>query len=123
MNFKEKLFEFNKRGLIHAPYEPDESFFQRCRQATSSPTSPCSELAKKMYDIEPDWVWMVFDNKGLRLWEGACTWKQQDLITLQLNRAFQKKRDISVIPMRRLLPMSSSMWCVVHLKSRFLKRF
>lgn len=92
MRFKEKLLEFNKRGLVHAPYESDESFFQRCRQATSSPTSPCSELAKKMYDIEPDWVWMVFDNKGLRFWEGACTWNKQDLITLQLNKAFQKKK-------------------------------
>lgn len=91
MSFKERLIELNRRGLIHAPDESDDTFFLRCRRASSSTASPPSTLAKSLFDIEPDWVWMVYDNKGLRFWEGGCTWTKSDHITLQLNKAFQKK--------------------------------
>ncbi|HEY4831176.1 MAG TPA: hypothetical protein VIH61_01250, partial [Waddliaceae bacterium] len=56
-----------------------------------SALSPSSPLAKRLFDIDPDWVWMTFDNKGLHFWEGGCTWVKRDHITLQLNKAFQKK--------------------------------
>jgi len=91
MNFKEKLVELNKRGLIHAPDESDDSFFLRCRKASLSSSSPASHLARKIFDIDPDWVWMIYDNKGLRFWEGACTWIKRDQFTLQLNKAFKQK--------------------------------
>lgn len=91
MTFKESLLDFNKRGLIHAPDESDETFFLRCRKALPSHTSPVSHLAKNLFDIEPDWVWIIYDNKGLHFWEGGCTWTKQDQITVQLNRAFQKR--------------------------------
>ncbi len=91
MTFKEKLLDLNKRGLIHAPDESDEGFFKRCRTASFAGSSPPSRLAKSLYDIDPDWVYMIYDNKGLHFWEGACTWKKQDHITLQLNKAFECK--------------------------------
>jgi len=91
MSFKEKLLELNRRGLIHAPDEPDDHFFRRCHKASFSSSSPSSSLAKELFDINPDWVWMIYDNKGLRFWEGGCTWIKQGHTTLQLKKIFQKK--------------------------------
>jgi hypothetical protein len=91
MVFKDKLIEFNKRGLIQAPDESDENFFCRCRRAERSNASIASDLAQKTFDINPDWIWVTFNNKGLHFWEGGCTIIQQEHVILQLNKAFDKK--------------------------------
>ncbi len=90
MDIKEKLLELNKRGLIHAPDESDEQFFKRCLKACSKSTNLASTLAHDLFDISPDWVGVVYDNKGLKVWEGACTWIGEE-ITLQLKKAYHKK--------------------------------
>lgn len=92
MKLKEHLIELNKRGLIHAPDESDENFFLRCHQATPLPSSPQSSLVEELFDVNPDWVPLIFRNQGLHLWEGGCTWIERDRVTLQLNKAFEKKR-------------------------------
>ncbi len=85
------LLEKNKRGLIHGPDESDEAFLQRCRKAKKCDNAPYSSRAKKIYDINPDWVQIRFSDQRLRLWEGGCTWIEEDNVTLQLRKAFEKK--------------------------------
>jgi len=85
------LLEKNRRGLIHAPDESDDAFLLRCSQAKKKESSPSSELAKKLYDIDPDWVQVYYSDQRLRLWEGGCTWIESDQVTLQLRKTFEKK--------------------------------
>lgn len=92
MHFQEKLLQLNKRGLVHAPDESDESFFLRCRNSPPIESYPRSTRALELYDIEPDWVWLLFENKGLRFWEGGCTWIERNHISLQLNKAFKYRK-------------------------------
>ena len=91
---REKLVELNKSGLIHAPDESDESFVLRCRHAAETikkdQSAPLSQLAVKLLDIEPSWVQIIYENKGLRIWEGGCTWIGKEHVKLQLNKAFLK---------------------------------
>lgn len=91
MILKEKLLELNRRGLVHAPDESDEAFFDRCAQFGLG-SSQHFPLAKELFDIEPDWVDMSFDNKGLRFWEAGCTWTRGTQATLQLKKVFENKK-------------------------------
>jgi len=93
------LLEKNARGLIHAPDESEDAFILRCEHAKKSEPAPTSLLAKKLFDINPDWVQLLFSNQGLRLWEGGCTWLNSGLnsglnaqqVTLQLRKTFETK--------------------------------
>lgn len=91
MDYLNQLNQFNLRGLIHAPDESDAAFFLRSKKASLSEQFPESKLAKELFDIAPDWVWLVYSSKGLHFWEGGCTWIEKDHVTLQLNPAFKKK--------------------------------
>ncbi len=85
---KKQLLEWNRRGLIHAPDETDETFFQRCQEAAPIEQPPRSTLAQQLFDIDPDWIGVAYENKGLHIWEGGCTWTGGSQVTLQLNKAF-----------------------------------
>ena len=90
MSFKKRLIELNRRGLIQGPDESDEDFLSKCDRSLDKASSS-SPLAQKIFDIDPNWVEIVYDNKGLRFWEGGCTWIEGDRITLQLKKAFKEK--------------------------------
>ncbi len=90
MDTRDDLIKWNERGLILGPDESEESFFKRCQQAKAASPIP-SSLAKRVYDISPDWIAVKYSNKGLYFWEGGCTWINKSEITLQLNKAFEKK--------------------------------
>lgn len=83
---------YNRRGLIQGPEEEESEFFQRCSSLPSLKQSHCFSLAKKLFDIEPDWIETKYDNTNLRLWEGGCTWIDGPHITVQLRKEFLKKR-------------------------------
>lgn len=83
---RESLFDLNRRGLIQAPQESEADFFGRCRAEIFSKHS--SPLAKQLFDIDPDWIEITYENKGLRFWEGGCTWINGDQVTLQLQKVF-----------------------------------
>ncbi|MFZ0565568.1 MAG: hypothetical protein WAM28_05230 [Chlamydiales bacterium] len=91
MDIRERLIKYNTRGLIAGPEESEETFFIRCKsiQSTSPPLS--FSLAKKMFDIDPDWISINYTNKKLRFWEGGCTWIEPNKVVLQLNKAFKEK--------------------------------
>jgi hypothetical protein len=52
---------------------------------------PKSSLIKQLFDIDPDWVEVIYDNQGLQVWEGGCTWIEEDQITVQLRKRFLNK--------------------------------
>lgn len=85
------LTEKNSRGLIRAPDEDDAAFTLRCLQAKKNSDTPHSHLAKKLFDIDPDWVEVRYSDENLRLWEGACTWIEPHKVTVQLRKAFETK--------------------------------
>lgn len=85
----EQLIELNRQGLIHAPDESDESFLQRARAAQKMQS--IGSCSSKLFDINPQWISVTYENKGLRLWEGGCTWNDQGALTLQLRSAFKTK--------------------------------
>lgn len=88
---EKKLLEKNTRGLIHAPDESEDAFLLRCQLSQKNESAPSSNLAKKIFDIEADWVSLRYSDQRLRFWEGGCTWIEADQVTLQLRKAFEKK--------------------------------
>src|SRR6478609_5859945 len=89
------LLELNRRGLVHAPEESEKAFFARCNlaipKAEKSSQLVISPLAIQLFDINPDWVELSNHTKGLRLWEGGCTWIDEGHVTIQIHPAFQQK--------------------------------
>ena len=83
------LIEHNRRGLIHGPDESDEGFLERVKGADVCEKAPSSRLAKKLFDIEADWVTLHYNDRRLRLWEGGCTWVEPEKVTIQLRKAFE----------------------------------
>ena len=91
MDVRENLLKWNSRGLIVGPEESEKSFFSRCQAAQALESSVPFTLAKKMFDIDPDWITVKYSNKKLRFWEGGCTWIDPHEVILQLNKIFKKK--------------------------------
>lgn len=87
--FRDTLLEWNRRGLIQGPDESEEAFFKRCQGARTS-ESPSSSKTKELFDLDPDWVSISYDNKNLRLWEGGCAWIEGAKVSLQLKKHFEK---------------------------------
>lgn len=85
------LLEKNKRGLIHGPDESDNAFISRCKAAKSGESLTCTR-ASSLFDIDPDWIEMRYSDEHLRMWEGGCTWIGPDEVSIQLRKAFEKKR-------------------------------
>ena len=91
MNLSHQFLPLNSRGLIPAPHESEAHFFHRCSNLSTNSSTLCYQSAKALYDIEPDWVEITFASKGLRFWEGGCTWIGEEGVTLQLKPPFQKR--------------------------------
>lgn len=77
------LLLLNHRGLFPFEEEDEKQFFLRI--ATSSPyIQNIKELSaallkcKKIFDVEPDWVKIIEQQKGLTPWQGAVMWLQKD---------------------------------------------
>jgi hypothetical protein len=72
------------RGFIVGPDESKDEFEKRVAQAKIF--TPIH-----VYDFSVDWLEVVYSNKGLRFWEGACTWINKDEILLQLRKSLKRK--------------------------------
>lgn len=79
----------HERGLIIGPDESVHEFEMRSKLKEHS-TFP-SRL-KELFGVSPDWVAVNYDNKGLRLWEGACSWIDAHGASIQLRRSFETKK-------------------------------
>jgi len=82
----------SKRGLIAGPNESEEAFLQRV--AACCPLSQEIDFSsvEKLYNISPDWVKLIYSNKHLHLWEGACVWHDAGKPILQLRSSFKTKK-------------------------------
>ncbi len=92
MKSLEVLLELNRRGLVPGPEESEVAFFARCKHALPASSPPFSSLSEQLFDVVPDWIEICYKKKGLRFWEGGCTWIEGNLITLQLHPALLKKK-------------------------------
>lgn len=115
---EEELLLWNSLGLIPGPDEGVEEYTKRARfclicreqikeamaQELGEESDPsfsrqliieASGTTKKLYDVIPEWVPIIFSNYGLAYWHGGCAWIIQlstDTPTtafLQLRLAFE----------------------------------
>lgn len=87
---KSFLQEENGRGLFSAPEESEADFVARCRAAVPRYKRGFSPRAADVFDIDPDWVEIRYDNRPLRFWEAGCTLVEEGHPILYLRRQLEK---------------------------------
>jgi hypothetical protein len=109
------LRSFNRKGLIPGPHETERDFLERanyCLNLSQNPPPPFEKekneastqkiledvfpKTKKLFDVTPHWVPLVFSNYQLTPWHGGCTWifqmneESPTAALLQLRKKFLK---------------------------------
>ncbi|MDF2549076.1 MAG: hypothetical protein K0S07_143 [Chlamydiales bacterium] len=79
----QELLELNRQGLILSPGEDLLSYEKRVaacwRDKTCAPSlQKASLLVRRLFDIAPSWVEVVYSNKELPFWHGAQTWIEEE---------------------------------------------
>jgi len=94
----DQLLWLNSRGLIPGPNEGIVDFQKRAEACIAQASSFQSSLnnVQELFDIYPDWLSIIYSNRGLLPWEGGCTWisdgkKGFPSIQVQLREAFGRK--------------------------------
>jgi hypothetical protein len=68
----------NRRGFWPLAGEEEEAFLERAArlQSDASPNNArgALELCQELFDVAPDWVQIVEQQKGLAPWQGAVLW-------------------------------------------------
>lgn len=106
--------EWNERGFIPGPSETEETFAARAaklanltKQPDHIPLEDWSEAlstTRRLFDIYPDWIPSCYSDRGLRFWEGAATWVQEDgSLTVQLRKAFRKGSYLKIYSRHEIL--------------------
>ena len=83
----------NQRGFFPGPDETEGEFKERVRMLKTSKAEDLGgphALLKGLFGCEPDWVPVLYGNKGLSLWEGAATWIEKGSVRIQLKKGFKK---------------------------------
>src|SRR5690242_16093761 len=74
------LAELDQRGFLPFPGEEESAFLERAShlQSEASPEGAegAIERCKELFDVAPDWVQIVEQQKGLAPWQGAVLWIQ-----------------------------------------------
>lgn len=87
------------KGLIPGPNEGEEAFWRRISQVEHHETLAIGEIDLSRHSksslfeyrgrfMSPDWVSLIYSDRGLRLWEGGCSWIDAQGVSIQLRRAF-----------------------------------
>ncbi|MBS0623617.1 MAG: hypothetical protein JSS62_03250 [Verrucomicrobia bacterium] len=76
------------RGLIVAPEDTQQEFEQRVGRLL--PLNTVIDLE----GIRLDWVTVSYSRKGLRFWEGGCTWIGPKGMEIQLHPTFENKETL-----------------------------
>jgi len=117
----EQLLQYNNEGLIPSPGENEHEFLKRVAQAHTikerfySKASPLKSIfkadsqiplapvnynkifstTKALYDIEPKWVPIFFDNYKLASWHGGSAWIFQEHIDSPKEAFLQVRKEPS----------------------------
>ena len=74
----ETLVELNRNGLFPSPGQADDLFWKKVDFiATQTNLSEKPPGLLSPFDVNPSWVPIATDNKGLQFWEGAVLWLEQ----------------------------------------------
>jgi hypothetical protein len=87
------LISLNEQGLFPGPEEREELFFLRTEAVKNSGASRPSEITKKLFHASPGWVEIRESSKGLRPWEAAAAWIEEDpqtgrRVSIQIKNSF-----------------------------------
>jgi hypothetical protein len=98
---EDKLLAYNKRGLIPGPHEDVPSFLQRIesykiRRDDFSEEGAIRETMKRAFDIDIDWIEVIYSNRGLAVWEGAAVFVSDKSVVFQMRNAFKKGRYLGI---------------------------
>lgn len=84
-----ELVFLNQKGLFPGPNEKDKDFFLRVSLSVEQKEKLPIELLAK-FDINPNWIDVIYSNESLSFWEGACTWIWKDEVQVQLRKRLKK---------------------------------
>ncbi|MEG0037470.1 MAG: hypothetical protein RSB82_00540 [Victivallaceae bacterium] len=88
------LVSLNKCGYIVAPGEDMCSFLRRIdelKQEAPDTLTFVPLMLQKKFDINPDYVRIIYSDDGIGVWEGACTWIMNNEVSIQLRKSLQSK--------------------------------
>jgi hypothetical protein len=91
-----KLIEWGKRGIIPGPNEEAKDFSVRASSLLPLHDDFSSELTRvyDLYSVKPDWIKIDYSNRGLLPWQGGCVMVEDDTISMQMRKAYQKRKKI-----------------------------
>lgn len=98
---EKKISRFNKQGIIPGPDESEEHFLKRADMCLNfkekmGENLESPKISLKQFDVDPNWVPILYSNDKLSLWQGGCTWIVQleenapQSAFLQLRKSFKK---------------------------------
>ncbi len=92
-----ELLQLNASGFIPGPLETEEIFLQRVaiikEKESQIPRAHWDWVRVHLHEIfgfSPECLPAFYSNKGLSLWQGAATWIEDGVPTVQLKEAFRK---------------------------------
>src|SRR5690242_6666871 len=77
LDIKQALKQLNSLGLLPKEGEDAQAFLKRAC-ALESKTHLGLARCKQLFDAEPTWVEVIEEQKGLKSWQGAVMWIQED---------------------------------------------
>jgi hypothetical protein len=105
----QKSLHLNSEGIFPGTHESLTDFFTRAMKLKESKIAidgfeplpkaekqVAQEIVKRVYDIQPAWTEVVYGKKGLRLWEAACTWfdEESTFCSIQIASYLRKKESL-----------------------------
>lgn len=71
------MISFNAYGLFPAPTQSEADFAKKIQWLNPQNLTPSTLPLMQQLDLNPAWVPMRHDRKGLSFWEGAALWEEQ----------------------------------------------
>lgn len=93
--FSQNIVILNRNGYVIGPLESLNDFFARVQYLIDdAPEHPTyiPDYLKDLFDINPEYVRIIYSNDGIGVWEGACTWIAENEVAIQLRKSLEKKK-------------------------------
>lgn len=99
-----ELILLNQKGLFPGPKEKNEEFISRVAKSVEKEEKFPDELLSQ-FDINPNWIDVIYSNDNLSFCEGACTWIWDEEVQVQLKKCFKKFKSFCLIYSKKELLM------------------